>query len=131
MAGTKKKENSTTIAGTTETTNRTPVPWNVPCRIATTQMGTTTQPHTGNMEPAITTTDPILQPHKAKEGNPKKNASRNPSRNGSKSPQKYSRNNSQNREVLRRAQEGEAVSSIAVEASSVADVMDEADMFMD
>ena len=58
----------------------------------------------------------------------------NTSRGGSKSPKKYSRNNSQNREVVRQSKEGSAaVSAITTDAtgSSGASIMDEADMFVD
>ena len=61
-------------------------------------------------------------------------SSKGSSRRGSKSPQKYSRNNSQNRDIVRRSKEdSEAVSSIAVDTvdEPEMDIMDEADMFVD
>ena len=67
-------------------------------------------------------------------GRAPRNGSGNNSRSGSKSPQKYSRNNSQNREVLKKSKENaEAVSSITVDTigSTGDDIMDEADMFLD
>ena len=55
----------------------------------------------------------------------------NTSRGGSRSPQKYSRNNSQNREVVQQSKGGSGSAAISAITAEGAAIMGEADMFVD